>query len=158
MTSQPSIPDIERELDAIHVRARQWFLESNIDSYLSLFNPGVSYRQVDGRVVGLASLSRSLRRQFQSLSAADWKFTRESLTMQNGNAVEVLLLSGWFATVAFGFIHRVWRLARRGQYTWIKQESGWQIAHVEIESETVQPVGFQFGSRVQFPPQTTGAA
>ena len=107
MDTQPSQHDIELDLDRIHELARTQFLERNIDAYMSIFSKQLSYRQLDGRVIGVRELSKDVTRQFRSVSAADWMFIRKSITVENGRPIEELIQTGYMATTAFGFCHRI---------------------------------------------------
>ena len=158
MNPEPLYRNLEHDLDRVHELARRRFLERDIDAYLSIFSDQVSYRQLDGKVVGFSRLHGDVSRQLHSITAADWKFERHTLEVLNGSPIEVLTQSGYVATTAFGLLHRIWKLFRRGRYSWTREGSDWKIISVEIESETIQAVGIQFGWRPHLPSEPVNAA
>ncbi len=138
---------IEKEIDACHAAAKLAFAHKDIGAYRDIFSPSLAYRQVDGRVIGRDELMRDVAVQFRRLDSAKSAFIREHLSVTSDEAIETLIQEVTIETTAFGFVHRRWKINRRGLYTWIHREGRWMIKQVEVLSETVTSAGWWFGVR-----------
>jgi hypothetical protein len=136
---------IEQELDGRHAEANLAFARKDIGTYREIFSPSLAYRQPDGRVIGRDELMRDVAVQFRRLDRAAWGFIREDLRISSGQVRETLIQKATAETTVFGFVHRRWKMNRRGIYTWTAQEGRWVIKQVEVLSETVTSAGWSFG-------------
>jgi len=136
---------IEQELNERHAAAQAAFARRDIDAYKAIFSPSLAYRQINGQVIDRGRLMRNVASQFRRLSAAQSSFVRERLNAAGGEAAETLTQSASLEATAFGFVHRRWRLHRRGDYAWTKLDGVWVIERVEIVSEKLSPDGWRFG-------------
>ena len=70
---------------------------------------------------------------------------RESIEAADDRACEVLTQTGSCWATAFFFVHRIWKLTRRGRYNWTKVGGRWRINRVEVIEEHLSG-RFHFGS------------
>jgi len=150
MTSDPIDP-VLREIEDAHQISRAAFQAHDLKTYMDIFALDLSYRQPDGKTIGRDQLQKDVSQQFNRLSAARWDYARESFQSTPAEATETLSQTAWLATTAFGVIHRLWRLERRGNYTWRRKDNRWQIALVEVVFERVVAAGVQVGLRPRLP-------
>jgi len=139
------------EIDEAHHTAQTAFQARNLKGYMAAFTLDLAYKQLDGTTIGRDALRKDVARQFDRVSAVSSQFARESFQANGTEVSEALRQSVWFATTAFGILHRVWRLERRGLYTWRRGSQGWQIAAVEVFSERLVGAGFQIARRARLP-------
>jgi hypothetical protein len=137
---------IEKELDRRHAEAKRAFARKDISAYREIFSPSLAYCQPDGRVISRDTLMRDVAVQFRRLDSAESVFVREDLSMTSGDVKETLIQEAAAEATLFGFVHRRWKINRRGTYTWTKQEGRWVIKQVEVFSETVTSAGWWFGT------------
>jgi hypothetical protein len=135
----PEISTIAAELDAAHLRARASYRAKDVSAYMGVFAPGLRYKQPDGRIVGRDQLARDVTSQLASVEAADTSYVRESLQIEGNGATEVLTQTASVTMRRFLFFKRIWRLTRRGRYTWVRFPDGWKIQEVDVLSESIGP-------------------
>jgi hypothetical protein len=140
-----------REIDDAHARAQKAFQTRDLRSYMEIFTPDLTYRQPDGQTIDRDTLRKDVARQFKSITAVRWRFARESFEAAGNEVSESLIQTGWIASTAFGILHRLWHLERRGLYTWRRTNRDWQISAVEVHSERVVGAGLQLGWRPRLP-------
>jgi ketosteroid isomerase-like protein len=128
---------VEAELDLAHLKANQGYHAKDVKAYMAIFAPDLKYKQPDGRVIGREQLARDVKSQFSSVQTADTSYVRESLQVDSDRAIEILIQEASITTSHFVFMTRVWRLKRRGRYTWIRLPDGWKIQEVEVLHESV---------------------
>jgi hypothetical protein len=126
---------IEQALDERHAAGQAIYARRDIDGYRELFSPTLSYRQANGKVIGRDELMRDVARQFRNLTNARSSFTREQLSVDGGNVVETLTQLATAQATAFGIVHRLMRIERRGMYSWTNVDGVWRIAAVRILNE-----------------------
>jgi len=129
---------IAAALDARHAEAAAAFARRDIEAYRDLFSASLRYRQADGRVVDRDRLMADVRAQFGRLDWAESRYTREALEVEGSRAAETLLQTASGGTSAFGILHRIWRLTRRGRYLWSMEDGRWKILDVHVLSEEVR--------------------
>jgi hypothetical protein len=137
--------EIETALDERHTAARIAFARRDINAYTDVFCAGLEYRQADGIVIGRSRLMRDVATQFKRLSKVDFSFRREEIEVSDGAATETVTQIVSAEASAFGFVRRLWRVSRRGRYTWLMRDGVWKIAGVHILSEEVLSGGWRFG-------------
>ncbi len=133
------------ELDARHAEAKRAFERRDLAAYREIFAPDLAYCQADARVIGREQLMRDVAIQFDRLRWVRSSFTRESIEPGNDRAIELLTQTALAGATAFFFIHRIWKIARKGRYHWTKVENQWRISRVEVLEECVTG-HFKFGS------------
>jgi hypothetical protein len=138
---------ITTELDELHAQARAAFERRDLAQYRDLFEPGLAYRQADGRVIDRDRLMRDVDAQFRRLGWLRSRFVREHIEFDDNRATEILVQTASAGSTAFFVVHRVWELTRRGRYVWGKQSGRWQIQEVEVLQEQVSPGRFHVGFR-----------
>jgi hypothetical protein len=138
---------IEKELDGRHAEAKSAFARKDIGTYREIFSPSLAYCQPDGRVIGRDELMRDVAAQFRRLDSAESRFFREDMSIASDEVRETLMQEATAEATAFGFVHRRWKINRRGIYTWTAQEGRWVIKRVQVLSETVTSAGWRFGVR-----------
>jgi hypothetical protein len=136
---------IALELDARHAEAQAAFARRDAAAYAAMFSPALAYRQPDGRVIGREQLLRDVEAQFRNTGGAVSTFARERLSVAGAQAVELLTQTAYFETSAFGLIHLRWRLTRRGEYTWTRENGAWVIVRVDVLAESIGRVGWRLG-------------
>jgi len=158
MTLDPTTNAIDTELSRLHEIARRCYIAKDIPGYMAAFSKNLSYRQANGRVIDYETLYQDVAAQLRSVTAAQWSYSREAFSLDQGNATETLLQTGYVATTAFGFVHRIWLLRRRGRYTYVWEDSSWKIGAVEVLDESLSSSGMQFGLNAKLPSQPASAA
>jgi hypothetical protein len=141
--SAPPFPSVAERHDA----SRRLYVARELVGYMSFFSPDLAYRQANGKVVGLRQLTNDVEEQFRRLGAVDWVSRVESEERSPDQVIEVVSQTGTIVTTAFGLLHRMWRLDRRGRYTWRVHDGRWRIAQVDVLEERVVGAGFKFGRR-----------
>jgi hypothetical protein len=121
---------------------------------MDLFTPDLAYKQANGATLGRDQLARNVADQFHKLDTAEWTSQVESEERTPDAITETVRQTGTFVATAFGFIHRVWRLERRGRYTWRLRDNQWKIAAVEVLEEKMTGEKTKFGGK----PTSGGAA
>lgn len=135
----------------LHQASRAAFLARDLVSYMSVFADDLRYHQQDGRTIGHQQLSRNVRDQFSRISAVDWSYLTESIETSLDEVLETAHQWGYVATSAFGFLHHLWSLQRRGQYRWRQTNKGWQIIEATVITERVLHHSSQFAWKPQLP-------
>jgi ketosteroid isomerase-like protein len=123
------------EIDAEHRRARSAFRRKDLAAYERLFSPDLRYRQADGRVIGRERLMRSVADQFNRCHSIDSTYTRERIERSGDLLVETLSQTAAVLTTALVFLHRSWKVTRRGSYAWRNVGDGWRIEEVQVLEE-----------------------
>jgi hypothetical protein len=128
---------IAAELDAMHRQAQECYRNKNVAGYMQLFTSDLRYKQADGRFIGKEQLARDVGSQLARVEAADSSYRRESLSLDNGLAVEQLTQTASVTVRHFFLFRRTWHVNRRGRYVWTKTSTGWRIRGVEVLQEQV---------------------
>jgi hypothetical protein len=127
---------IAADLDAVHDRARAAYARRDVDAYMEVFHPALTYTQPSGRTIGREQLGRDVRAQLARVDHATTEFRREALEVRDlQTATETLEQRATFAVRAFGFLRREWTVSRRGRYEWIRAGGTWQLRCVDVLSE-----------------------
>ena len=129
--------EIEAALDERHAAAKIAFGNKDTNAYRSLFSDDLQYVQSDGIMIDKVHLMQSVKTQFTRLSRADSSFAREQLSIDWPKVSETLLQLVIAEASAFYLLRRIWRIERRGIYTWALEDRQWKIASVEVLSENV---------------------
>ena len=126
------------ELDAAHSRARASYRAKDLGGFMTLFAPGLRYKQPDGRTIGWDQLAHDVSAQFMTVDDAETSYVRQSLEVDTEGATEVLEQTASLTTRRFWFFKRTLHLSRRGRYRWIRTPEGWKIGEVEVLNEIVR--------------------
>jgi hypothetical protein len=129
---------IEAVLDERHIVANQAFAHKDAEAYKNVFGVDLRYSQADGATIDRVRLMKDVRAQFKRLDRAESSFTRESLEVDGGEVRETLLQIAIAEASAFGFLRRIWRVERRGHYTWVIEDRQWKIVRVQVLSEKAE--------------------
>jgi ketosteroid isomerase-like protein len=129
--------NIAAELDAVHSQAKQAFQAKDLNAYMDVFSPQLTYKQADGRVIDRDQLTRDVADQFASVRSMNTSYFRESIEASDSKVTEVLQQTAWAEVGAFTMFRRKWKIQRRGRYVWTKTSDGWKIIYVEIMEENV---------------------
>lgn len=129
---------IASELDEMHAQLVDALARKDRRAYRALFSPGLTYRHLDGRVIDRDRLMREVAGQFRYYRRYQWSIVRESIELDDGKAIEILAGSGQVVVSGFFIVHRIWRLARKGRYTWKKEDGQWRITEVEVLEERIR--------------------
>ncbi len=140
----PNLDALAAELDAMHAQAKSAFERRDLPAYREFFSPELAYSRADGHVISRDQLMRDVTSQFRRLGWVQSSLVRESLEGADDQASEVLTQSSSAGATAFFFLHRIWKLTRRGQYDWTKHSGRWQITRVKVLEESVTS-RFHFG-------------
>lgn len=141
--TQPTFPPAAER----HETSRRLYLAKDLQGYIDLFAPDVAYKQANGTTITRDQLARNVADQFHKLGTAEWTSEVESEDRKPDEVVETVRQTGVFVATAFGFLHRVWRLERRGRYTWRVQDGLWKIAAVEVLEEKLTSEGTKLGGK-----------
>jgi hypothetical protein len=138
-------------LEELHHKVRAAYVARDLNSYMHFFSSDLRYHQADGRTIGREQLARDVQSQFDRISAVDAASRNETVEIDTEGVVETVTQWGWIATSAFGFLHRLWRLERRGRHRWRQTEDGWKIVEVTVLKEKVVGHGVQLGRSPRLP-------
>ena len=130
--------DLIAALDERHLAASRAFAAKDIGAYQALFGENLQYSPVDGKVIDRERLMRDVRVQFKTLQQAQSRFAREDLIVVGEEVEETLHQIAVAEAAAFGFVRRLWRIERRGRYTWAMEDGQWRIVRVSVSSEKVE--------------------
>ena len=137
-----------------HEESRRLYQARDLEGYMAFFTPDLAYRQANGATIDRQRLRSDVAQQFHRVASVDWISQVESEERAQDRVIEVVHQTGAFITSAFGLIHRVWRLDRRGRYTWKVHEGRWRIAEVHVLDERIVGDGLNFGLRPRLPANT----
>ncbi len=143
----PPLPPVSER----HSANKAAFLSRDLEAYMRPFAATLRYQQADGRIIDRETLRSQVAKQLKTVTLADWTFRVTDTTPTADGVIETGEQLGWIASTAFGILHRIWHLERRGKYTWHESLVGWQITKVEILEESVRGAGFQLGWRPRAP-------
>ncbi len=123
------------ELDRLRDEAQSAFLDRDVDRYMRLFSPQLTYKSAGGKIISRERLAADVLRQMRVMSSMETSKTRERLEILPEKVIEVVTQSSSMTATAFFFIHHTTQIVRRGRYVWRKTEDGWQIVDVEVLDE-----------------------
>jgi|SRR6185295_9161137 len=144
---EPLAPDLPNSLDEVHRQVREAFQRADLDAYLKLLAPDLAYREANGRVHTRDGLAASLREQFRRLVSFGSEFQRDSLAVENGDAVETGTQTAWIDLRWFLVFALHWNVRRRGRFVWRRVPGGWQLRSVELYEEHVARSGWGLAAR-----------
>jgi len=134
--------DLPASLDAIHIKVREAFARRDLPAYARYFDSEVDYRDAKGRRLTRDELLSSVSRQLERLTAFTSSFTRESLAVVDGDAVEV---GSQHATIALRILLLLelrWTVRRHGTFTWRRDRAdGWVLRRVDLDDEEMRRAG-----------------
>ncbi len=81
---------------------------------------------------------KQVKTQFERLDHPTSEFTRESLAVVDGEVQATLVQVASAEARAFGILRRLWRVERRGLYTWAIEDGEWKIKRVHVLSESMR--------------------
>ena len=151
MSQPPLSPDLPGSLDAVHLDIRDAFSRRDLMAYARHLAPDLSYVNARGRVQGRERLLRSVRRTFARLVSFASDFARESLVVENADAVETGAQRASIALRVFAVLEVRWRVTRHGRYTWRRDaETGWVLRHVVLDREQIRREGIGLAGRASY--------
>jgi len=134
--------DLPASLDAVHIKVREAFARRDLPAYARYFDREVDYRDAKGRRLTRDELLSSVSRQLERLTAFTSSFTRETLAVVDGDAVEV---GSQHATIALRILLLLelrWTVRRHGTFTWRRdQADGWVLRRVDLDDEEMRRAG-----------------
>lgn len=130
--------EIESALDQAHANAQSAFNAKDLDCYMAGFSRNLSYKQFDGLIINWERLRKDVASQFARFSKVESKFIRERIEYEGSNVVEYVSQNATAEERVFVVFKRLWRIRRRGIYTWSKVDSGWVISKVDVLEESVR--------------------
>lgn len=145
--AEPLAPDLPDSLDEVHRQVRDAFQRADLDAYLELLAPDLAYREANRRTHTREALAASLRDQFRRLLSFGSEFQRDSLVVENGDAVEIGTQTAWIALRWFVVFALRWNVRRRGRFVWRRIPGGWQLRAVELYEERVTLSGVGLAAR-----------
>jgi hypothetical protein len=153
-------PDLPGSLDAVHLRIRDAFSRRDLAAYGRHVAEDLTYVDPRGRVQNRPQLLRSVRRQLARLVSFSSHFERESLILENADAVETGTQTAAIAIRVFAVFEVRWRVTRHGRYTWRRDtEAAWVLRHVLLDQEQVRRDGVGLADRASYgQPPDHGAA
>jgi ketosteroid isomerase-like protein len=134
--------DVALALDVAHQKSRDAYQSRDLSAYLASFTPDLVYRSANGHAYSREQLGRQVHAQLRNLVAADTRFSRESLVVDDSQAIETGTQAAR-AAIRVGFIFaRRWTIHRRCKLMWRRTAAGWLIAAVDVLEERIQGDGF----------------
>ena len=131
------LDQITTEIDAAHARSKDAFRAKDIDGYMSIFAPGLAYKQANGKVITRSQLRNDVASQLAAMHRMESSFIRDRIECDGPNVVEHLTQSALLEINVFFFFKRKWRVQRRGRYVWSNTDTGWAISSVEVLEEQI---------------------
>jgi hypothetical protein len=134
--------DLPASLDAIHIKVREAFKRCDLPAYARYFDSEVDYRDAKGRRQTREELLSSVSRQLERLTTFTSSFTRESLAVVDGDAVEVGSQHATIALRIWLLLELRWTVRRHGTFTWRRDRAdGWVLRRVNLDDEEVRRAG-----------------
>jgi hypothetical protein len=134
--------DLPASLDAIHVKVREAFARRDLPAYARHVDSEVDYRDAKGRRLTRDELLSSVSGQLERLTRFTSSFTRESLTVVDGDAVEVGSQHATIALRIWLLLELRWTVRRHGTFTWRRDRAdGWVLRRVDLDDEEVRRAG-----------------
>lgn len=130
--------EIESAIDQAHANAQSAFDAKNLDRYMAGFSRNLAYKQLNGKIINWERLREDVASQFARLSKVESKFIRERIEYEGSNVVEYVTQNATAEERVFFVFKRIWRIRRRGIYTWSKVNSEWVISKVDVLEESVR--------------------
>ena len=139
MPQTPPLSDLPGSLDTVHLRIREAFRKRDLVTYGQHLAEDLVYVEANGRVQNRRGLLRSVRRQFARLVSFTGQFDRDSLILENGDAVETGTQTARIALRVFLFLEIRWCVTRHGRYSWRRDMAvGWVLRHVVLDQEKIR--------------------
>jgi hypothetical protein len=138
MESDPNKKEIESVLDQAHAIAQSALNAKDLDRYMAVFSRDLAYKQLNGKTITWQQLRRDVADQFARMTKAEGKFVRERLEYKGTDVIEYATQNATAEERIFFVFKRVWRIHRRGIYTWSKINARWVISKVDILEERVE--------------------
>jgi hypothetical protein len=126
---------LARRLDERHDQARTAHLRGDVDGYMQMFAPELTYLEPGGRKVDYATLKRRTKIGLRRVNHGPSSYRREALTFANKEATETLHQTAELHVVAYGLIRRDLVLERELRYTWREMDREWLITAIQVLSE-----------------------
>jgi len=134
--------DLPASLDAIHIKVREAFRRRDLPAYARYFDSKVDYRDARGHRQTRDELLSSVSRQLERLTTFTSSFTRESLAVVDGDAVEVGSQQASIALRIVLVLEVRWTVRRHGTFTWRRDRAdGWVLRRVVLDDEEVRRAG-----------------
>ena len=151
MAQTPLPSDLSSSLDAVHLRIRDAFRQRDLVTYSRHLAEDLVYVDPKARAKNRQGLLRSLRRQFARLVSFYSHFDRESLGLENGEAVETGTQTAAIALRVLFVLEVRWRVTRHGRYTWRRDAVvGWVLRHVLLDHEQIRRDGIGLAGRAAY--------
>jgi hypothetical protein len=138
MESDLNNKEIESALDQAHANAQYALNARDLDRYMAGFSRNLAYKQLNGKTIAWQQLRRDVADQFARMSKADSKFVRERIEYKGTDIIEYVTQIATAEERIFFVFKRVWRIHRRGIYTWSNINAKWVISKVEILEESIR--------------------
>jgi ketosteroid isomerase-like protein len=139
MAATSDLDVLASELDEVHAAALRAFRARDLNKYRSFFTEDLRYVQPNGEPIGLTQLMRDVADQLSRFKEVASDFSRESLAINNdGTVTQIVQQHVEYSMRVFFIFTKMWRMKRRGKYTYRKTDGGWQVCRVEVLSETLQ--------------------
>jgi hypothetical protein len=138
MESDLNKKEIESALDQAHANAQSAFNTKDLDRYMAGFSRDLAYKQLNGKTIAWQQLRKDVADQFARMSKAESKFVRERIECKGTDIIEYVTQNATAEERILFVFKRVWRIHRRGIYTWSKINAEWVISKVEILEESVR--------------------
>ena len=134
--------DPPASLDAIHIKVREAFRRRELSAYARYFDNEVDYSDAKGRRQTRDELLSSVSRQLERLTTFTSSFTRESLAVVDGDAVEVGSQHASIALRIWLVLELRWTVRRHGTFTWRRDgANGWVLRRVALDDEEIRRAG-----------------
>lgn len=130
--------DIASALDRRHAEAQDAYAAKDLDRYMAIFSPDLTYRPLNGTVLSREQLRKDVARQFARVGKVESRFARQHLDDRGSDVVEHLTQTAIAEERILFVFKRTWKLHRRGIYTWTLTEKGYVISRVEILEESLR--------------------
>lgn len=151
MPQAPPAPDLPGSLDAVHLRVREAFRRRDLAAYARHLAEDLTYVDAKARAQNRRGLLDSLQTQFARLVSFDSHFDRESLVLEDGDAVETGTQTSAIALRVFLVLEVRWRVTRHGRYTWRRDAAvGWALRHVVLDHEQIRRDGIGLVGRAAY--------
>lgn len=136
-----TIEAVAYQLDVEHRKAKDAFSRKDAQAYMAMFTADLSYRRLDGDVIGREQLRRDVKAQLAVLHSAATFYKREELELRGQDVTEQLRQTASFTSRHFGILYRTWNIHRVGKFVWTKTDDGWRIRQVVVLQESVNHGG-----------------
>ena len=131
------IEKVLKEIDEMHLFSNEALWQKRFDAYINIFSDNLTYKQLDGKIIGKKQLAKDTAFYFSRLKTSRSQYERTDYSIEGNRFTENLIQKATASIKVFFIFKKKWTVERDGIYEWIKTEDNWKIEKVEILNKKV---------------------